>query len=272
MQQEKSQKTFSAEFDKFLEKIKNRENFAFSRFSDGELYMLKGERVVLAEDHYITGDLGGAGRYGKEDQKDFDPKRDKFYQDKLTEALQFKKKNYYKGLTGVVDEDIAGKGSFQLQLDLCGEEDEDHLSFANVFINGNYPRFMQEMMPEICERDIVFIANENAVFDELPMRIIKHFKVGSNCIINDYNLVNDIKEWIGENNIKNKMFLFSASTLSNYIIHECFKEYPDNTYLDIGTCLSPWMGLESWKYSRAYLQHWILKIPNKYGTQVDSWI
>ena len=146
-----------------------------------------------------------------------------------------------------------------MQLDLCGEGDDEHLTYSNLFINNNYPRFMQEMLPVICEKEIVFVANEAAKFDELPLKIIKHFPVGTNCIINDYHLVEEIKNWIKSNNIENTIFLFSASTLSNYIIHECFKEHSNNTYLDVGTCLSPWMGLEGWKHSRAYLQHWILK-------------
>jgi len=272
MQQRKSQKIFTTEFGKFLNKLINKENFAFSRFSDGELYMLKGERLVLAENSYITGELQGHGVYPKEEQKDFDPKRDKFYQEKLVEALQYRKKNYYKGLTGVVDEDIAGKGSFQFQLDLCGEGDDEHLTYSNVFINNNYPKFVEKMMPILSQKEIVFIANEAATFDKLPLTVIKHFKVGRNCTINDFNLVEDIKVWIKENNIKDKVFLFSASTLSNYIIHECFKECDENTYIDIGTCLSPWMGLDGWKYTRAYLQHWVLGRHNKYGTQEDTWI
>ena len=80
-----------------------------------------------------------------------------------------------------------------------------------------------------------------------------------------------VKSWIKSNNITNAIFLFAASTLSNYIIHECYKECSDNTYLDIGSSISPWMNLEGWKYTRAYLQHWILGMPNKYGTQEDVW-
>jgi hypothetical protein len=192
MPQEKSQntsaKTFSGEFDRIFQKLKDGENIAFSRFSDGEVYMLKGEKLVLADDHYITGDRKGGGVYTKEEHKSFDPEKDVFFQEKLIEALQHRQHNYFKGLTGVADEDIAGKDAFQMQLDLCGEGDDEHLTYSNLFINNNYPRFMQEMLPVICEKEIVFVANEAAKFDELPLKIIKHFPVGTNCIINDYHL------------------------------------------------------------------------------------
>ena len=276
MPQEKSQntsaKTFSGEFDKLLLKVTNNENFAFSRFSDGEVFILKGEKLVLANDHFITGDRQGQGIYTQEEHKSFDPEKDGFFKDKLIEALQHRQHNYFKGLTGVADEDIAGKDAFQFQLDLCGDGDDEHLTFSNVLINNNYPRFMQEMLPLLFDKEVVFIANESCDLSEFPIKLVKHFTVGSNCIINDYHLVEEIKNWIKSNHIENAVFLFSASTLSNYIIHECFKEFPNNTYIDIGSALNPWMGLEGWKYSRAYLQHWILKLPNKYGTQEDSWI
>jgi len=264
-------KDYKKEFDKFLSLLESGENFAFSRFSDGEVFILKGERVVLAENSFITGDIEGQGRYPKEEQKDFDPERDKFYQEKLIEALRYRKKNYYKGLTGIVDEDIAGKGSFEFQLDLYGEGDDEHLSFSNVFINNNYPRFINEIVPILRDREIVLIVNEGATLSDLHLNIVKDFRVGSNCIINDYSLVEEIKSWIRDNDVQGKIFLFSASTLSNYIIHECFKEFDKNTYIDIGSSLNPWMGLDGWKYSRAYLQHWVLGMPNKYGEQEDSW-
>ena len=264
-------KTFSGEFDKFAQKIRDKENFAFARFSDGELFMLKGERLVLAEDHFVTGKKTGHGVYTKEELKDFDPDRDKFYRDKLIEALQYRKDNYYKGLTGVVDEDIAGEDAFKFQLDLYGEGDDEHLTYSNVFINNNYPRFIREVMPSLKDREIVFIVNEDAKVDTLGLNVVRVFRVGSNCIINDYDKVEEIKNWILDNAIENTVFLFSASTLSNYIIHECFKACNKNTYIDIGSALNPWMNLEGWKYNRGYLQHWVLGMPNKYGTQEDIW-
>ena len=48
-------KYFDKEFDKFLGKLKNKENFAFARFSDGELFILRNETVILAENHFVTG-------------------------------------------------------------------------------------------------------------------------------------------------------------------------------------------------------------------------
>ena len=272
MQEKKLQKTFSGEFDRLLQKLKDEENFAFLRFSDGELFMLKGERLELSENSFVTGDRSGAGYYPKEEQKDFDPERDSFYRDRLIESLKHRQPNYFKGLTGVADEDIAGRGSFQYQLDMHGDGDDEHLTFSNVLINANYKRFLEEMMPIIKQKPVVMICNEAATLENFAFPVVKDFKVGTNCIINDYSLIEEIKDWIRVNGIKDHIFLCSASTLSNYIIHQCFEEFPNNTYIDIGSALNPWMDMEGWKYSRAYLQHWILGQPNKYGMQEDQWI
>lgn len=264
-------KEFSKEFDKFKDKLKKEENFALARFSDGETFILKGEELSLSETGFVTGDRKGHGIYPIEEQKKFNPEKDKFYQDRLIDAFTHRKKNYYKGLLGREDEDIAGDSTFQFQLDLYGSGDDEHLTYSNVFINANYPRFLKELIPLLVNRKIVLVCNENADLSNFVVPVVKDFRVGTNCIINDYALVERIKEWITENNIRDHVFLCSASTLGNYIIHQCFEDCDDNTFLDIGSALSPWMKLEGWKYSRAYLQHWILGMPNKYGIQEDKW-
>ena len=40
----------------FLDKIKNKENFSLSRFSDGEMFMLQGKNIQLHKDlNYVEG-------------------------------------------------------------------------------------------------------------------------------------------------------------------------------------------------------------------------
>ena len=56
-------KNFTKAFDSLLEKIQKKENFAFTRFSDGELFIMQNKTVVLADNHYITGDIKGSNRY-----------------------------------------------------------------------------------------------------------------------------------------------------------------------------------------------------------------
>ena len=63
--------------------------------------------------------------------------------------------------------------------------------------------------------------------------------------------IEDIKKWIRENNITNHVFLFSASTFTNLAVYELFRDFPNNSYIDIGTCLTPMMNMPT---HRGYLE------------------
>ena len=62
-------KTFDTAFNSLLDKISKKDNFAFTRFSDGELFIMQNKTVILAKDHYVTGDIKGPNIYTKEEQK-----------------------------------------------------------------------------------------------------------------------------------------------------------------------------------------------------------
>ena len=96
-------KNYKQEFDRLLHLVKDETPFSFSRFSDGEVTVLRNKTVVLAEDHFIQGDIHGdhkvyANSYMPEEQKSFIPSENKREHEKLVEAFKFKKKNYIKGM------------------------------------------------------------------------------------------------------------------------------------------------------------------------------
>ncbi len=71
-------KNFSKAFDNILNMLKCEENFAFTRFSDGELFIMQNKVLVLADNHYITGEVKGPNRYTKEEHKEFYPAMEVF--------------------------------------------------------------------------------------------------------------------------------------------------------------------------------------------------
>jgi len=89
--------------------------------------------------------------------------------------------------------------------------------------------------------------------------IVKDFRVGKNCIVNDHHLIEEISQWISENEVKDHVFLFSASSLSEVLIHNLFKSNQNNTYIDIGTTLHPYMGLD---IARDYLKAYHYNLPH----------
>jgi hypothetical protein len=245
-------KNFREHFAKFTEMIRNDEHFAFARYSDGELYILQNKELVLDNNLIQIGDQKQGGVYQPADFKHYDPKEHGFYQQKLVEAYQHRQSNYYKGISCSC---CVGKEAFDWQIDLHGGDDES-LSWANLWVNGNYPQFVFQTLPIFYSKNVVMVCNENANLNKLPF-IVKDFRVGYNAMINDYGKIEDIKSWIRDNNIKNHLFLFSASTFSNLAIYELFKEFPENSYVDIGTCLTPMMDMP---IERDYLKRFWLYV------------
>lgn len=235
-------KTFKGHFKLILDKLKDGEHFAYSRFSDGELRIMQNKKLVLAKNHYQIGNMKSGGRYEDEDHKHFDPKMHSFYHDKLMEAYRFKKDNYFVGLSCRC---CVGEADFKEMLEMYeGNIDSDNLTWSNLFLNGNYPDFISKFLPELSDKKVVYIVNENANLSGLPFNVIKDFRVGPNCIVNDYKQIDDIKVWIDENDVKDHIFLFSASSLSNFMIHQLFEYNDNNSYIDIGTTLNPYIGMK----------------------------
>lgn len=234
----KIMKNFKQHIYNFKQKLIEDENFSFSRYSDGELFILQNKELKLDDGIVqIDNNITNIHYYQKHDFKHFDPKKHKQFRLKLIEAFQYKAKNYYKGISCKC---CVGDASFEEQIYLHGGDDES-LTWSNLFVNSNYPIFLKEIMPIIGLKKVVMICNHEADVSQLKKCLVKDFRIGYNAMINDLDKIDEIKKWIECNNITNHVFLFSASTFSNLAIYELHKHFNKNTYLDIGTCLAPFM-------------------------------
>tara|TARA_A100001015_G_scaffold321685_1_gene454086 strand:- start:841 stop:1617 length:777 start_codon:yes stop_codon:yes gene_type:complete len=242
---------FKKDFFNLLAKLRKGENFAYTRFSDGEICVMQNQELRLASDHVIVGPKVYGFGYSKDDHKHYDPSKHSFLKDALIDAYKFKHKDYYVG--GICSGCTCASKEFATWMhDLYGEVDEN-LTSTNLLVNSNYPLFVQNFIPILRQKKIVLICSENAKPEETGFDIVKDFRVGKNCIINDHHLAGEIYEWISTNNIQDHVFLFSASSLSEVLIHKLFKESKNNTYIDIGTTLHPYMGLDIARdYLKAY--------------------
>jgi hypothetical protein len=260
-------KTFQEHFEKIKNYIQKEINFSFTRFSDGELFVLQNKRLELNEDHYIIGDQKGYGWYNKEEQKKFVPGEHEFYRKKLEECLQCNEPNFYRGICTAPDVDSQ---TFRWMVDLAGGDSET-LTWSNLLINGNYERFINEIVPLFKNKKIVIVVNESANIKKLPFDVVKDFRVGTNSFINDYPLIETIKDYIKNNNIENHLFLVSAASFSNLLIHELHLLSDKNTYLEIGSTLNPIMEMEGWKGSRGYLREYWLGQSRNYLNMNCTW-
>ena len=243
---------FKKDFYKLLEKLKSGENFAFVRYSDGETAVMQNKKLVLASDHVQVGEQTLGFGYSEDDHKEFLPERDGFLKDALIESFVYEGDNYFVGAgcsscTCTIAPDIPWL--------LEKRKKDKHWTTPNLFVNSNYPLFIEHFVPEFSKHKIVMICSEKADLEELPFEVVKDFRVGKNCIINDHHLVEDMVDSVKEQNVRDHVFLFSASSLSEILIHKLFSQFNNNTYIDIGTTLHPYMDLS---IKRDYLKaHWL---------------
>lgn len=239
-------KSFKNDLEKIIKKLKCNENFAFIRFSDGELFIMQNLKLDLSEaGTFVDNQLAGP-IYTKEDFKEFDPEKHQFLREKLIKSFQHLQENYFVGLSCKC---CVGLSSNKWMKNL--RQEHEHLTWANLFVNSNYPKFIEEVVPELQKKKIVLICNENADLSKSKLNIIKDFRIGRNAMINNFDLHKIVEDWIKENNIENHVFCFSASSLTNITVYELFQKYSNNTYLDIGTTLNYLFGFPC---TRGYLQ------------------
>lgn len=242
-----AKKSFITDFHHLLELLERRTPFAFNRFSDGELFILQNKELILGDNLIKIGTESRTGPYKPEDFKHYNPSVHGYYRDRLVEAFCHRQENYFKGLSCQC---CVGKNNFKWQLDMLSEDSSDKfLTWANLFVNGNYGRFISEMFPLFSRYPGVFVCNEAANLSGLDF-IKKDFRVGYNAMINDYGMISQIADWIRNSKIEGYLFLFSASTFSKLAIHQLFREFPKNTYLDVGTTLNGFINMST---ERQYL-------------------
>lgn len=240
-----SEKDFEADLFIIRDLLDRGEPFAFSRFSDGEVFMLQGMEIQLAQDFSIVGPHFNAGtHYAQDDWKHYQPSEHEFFRQKLEDSLRFRKDNYYKGLScrcciGGGGEE--GQRFFDYQLSIVGEGDEHNLTWANLLINSNYLLYLDNIVPILQRKRVVMVVNELADTRPLGMDIRMHFRIGPNCIVNNYGVIDEIKEYISREKIDDHVFLVAASSLTNMINHQAFSEFDGNTFIDIGSSLNPFM-------------------------------
>lgn len=235
-----AEKTYRGDLLKFHEKLKARENFAFCKFSDGELFILQGRKFTLSPkpEHH--------GYQAPYDYKDIDPERDSFQRDRLFDALRYDHPDYYVGICAPNDQ---GHETFDWMRKESGR-DEEHLTWANLFVNANYKTYRELYLPEYASRKVVMVCSQYSDLSKLGFEPVKDFRVGPNCIVNDYGLINVIKVWMLANEIKDHLFLFACSSLGNFMCHQLHAACPHNTYIDVGSTMNPDLGLS---LDRGYL-------------------
>jgi len=253
---------YEVDYKKIKFFLLNGVNFAFVRFSDGELFMMKDYKIQITKTNAFLGKKKlGSANFTKEEVKTYDPEKHQYYREKLFESFFFDKENYFKGIACTC---CNGKREYKYMLELAKKKriNLGRLTFSNLFTNGNYNKFIKDFIKILKNKKNILIVSKYADLTDVPFEITKKFTVGENCMVNDYGLIKKVLKYVETNQIKNHIFLMSSATLSNFLIHELYKKYPENTYIDIGSTLNPIFKMKGWIGSRRYLQeHWLKEKP-----------
>jgi len=210
-------KTYKEDLSFIYNKLKNKEKFAFSKYSDGE-YSILIDKLITNCDGWT-----------------YDPKIHQEYKNELLKSFQFNHKGYYVGIMCPCCVNIKDVDWMRNNVKV----DKDHLTWANLFVNSNYEFFKTQFIKEFENHDIIIVANSKATIENLPFKnkIEEHIKITDTAWKDNFDLL-DI---LPKKEYKDKLFLFCAGPLGNMLSYRMWESNKSNIYLDIGSTLNPYL-------------------------------
>ena len=134
-------KKFCDDIKKFKSKLKKNENFAFSRFSDGELFVLQNRKLIISRNYWLLDKKKIKASFSSNEVKKFIPTKHQSQRKLLFQSLKFNKINYFKGISCTC---CNGYEYVKYFKNIIG--DDKNITFSNVFQNGNYSFFIQKIL------------------------------------------------------------------------------------------------------------------------------
>lgn len=211
------------------EAIENKEHISFSKFCDGEWAVLCNKQINNKEFW-------------------FDPnnKDDQNKRQALLDAFRYKNDRYFVGITCV---NVFGLQTHIAMKQLCGQK-EENLTWADIWVNSNYEYYVNNILPLFNERRVVLFCNKDGKINKLPFTPYVTFPIQNNAWEYNWNLIEEAKFLISTEKLTNMVFLFCCGPFGNILCHQLTEHEPNNTYLDIGSTLNPY--LQSAGFERDY--------------------
>lgn len=214
-------KDFTEEIYKFHNKLLSRNPFAFAKAADGELAAIK--NISLNNGEFSN------GAYVPQELRD-----------QLLNSLCYKDENYF---LGVICPCCCNRDGRSEDMILLSQQPFSQLTYANLFVNANYEIYKETFLKSYQDWDIHLIAHQSSKIENLPFKVEKFYPIERNAWVNNYSLIRDLQE----QNLSNKLFLFCCGPFGNLLTHQLFSVNKNNTYLDIGSTLNPWLQSEGFK-------------------------
>ena len=216
--------------------------FTFIRFSDGEMEVIHNSKLVIEEGSVEWRGRRNPASYPVFDNKTFLPERDHGFRAALIDAARFRSHRYFKGIRTQGD---LGDRDKRRMIELNGGTTEG-LTFSDLLINENWRRFLSITLPLILERDnVTFIGNFRARPGLLGSSL-GHIEIGDDVIPKYQEVLSEVVPKVNLLPL-DSIVLSSASSLTNILGQKLSQIRPDITFIDVGTSLNPFIGLEAGK-------------------------
>jgi hypothetical protein len=224
--------------------LENNEHISFSKFCDGEWAVMTNKPLN-----------------NKEFWFDPDNKQDQLKRQHLINAFQYKNSRYFVGITCV---NVFGLKTHKEMKGLSGQ-DEDHLTWADIWVNSNYNYYLRNIVPLYSKKPVVLVCNKKANIEYLPFKPYLVVPVNNNAWSENWDIIQTLKELVTRGTIlKDMIFLFCCGPFGNILCHQLTETNPENTYLDIGSTLNPF--LQSAGFERDYYMG-----DNYFSRMIGAW-
>ena len=227
------------DFQLLLHLLKKHEPFTFIRFSDGEMEVLRNERLFIG-DGIVSWRKGTISHpYPNFDRKDFEPGRDIQVRKDLIESAEYQAPYFYKGVPSKHNDAVSDR---DLMVEYNGKSPLN-LTFSDLLINANFYRFRSKMLPVFKTfENVYYVGNFRANPEEYDSTWI-HLQIPDDFFREYPIILNSIMQrMIGLPS--GSLVLLSASSLSNILGYRLHQIRQDITLLDIGTSIHDLVGME----------------------------
>lgn len=225
-------------YEEFLDKIKNKESFSFSRWGDGEWTAIFNDRPTAknCDGHEFFPDMGVA----------------------LANVLKSKPK-YYLGMQRFAQEETHPEEINKF----CADNDLNQLQWvdADVWHKASIHAELEKLFYALRGRKGLLIAPEylNLLDGFFEPFSFAHLKIPEqNCWISKNDIVERIRyrmerqDWNGEHGL---VVLFCASMPAKVMIDELYQEFgKQHTFLDMGSVFDPYVGKKSRGYHKKIIE------------------
>lgn len=213
-----TQEKFLTDFQYYTNLILSNQPFAYARYADGEVRLMRGLEVGTNTQAYALDKWtseSGMNAVGE----------------MLLNTLNHVEHNYHYAISGVSD-------SVDDYTFLTERIKNTNLTFANLWINANYKK-MKAFYSSI-KHEVYVVSNYKSRLDLFPFKVAEHFAFPDDCVafFNTPLGENYIQQLTAySSGVNGKTFFISAGPVSEILIHEMYLRNPNNQYIDVGSSL-----------------------------------